>query len=714
MKNFYYNDKPVESSIEDKFQRQNFSDRIASTIINNKSSNGVVIGLYGKWGEGKTTVLNFIRKEIETNSDFIILNFNPWRYSNEEDLIKLFFYKVSELLQKDLDSNKEKLGKFIEKYGSITNLFGFDAPKAVNFLLNIDLEELKDRIDSFLKESEKKLIVFIDDIDRLNKDEIFTLFRLVKLTGDFKKTTYILSFDETMVANAIGSRFGGDDIGAGFNFLEKIIQVPLRLPKISHSDLLKYNYDKIGEILFKNEIKITENDQKVFFTIFSKNLANKLTTPRMVLRYANTLSFSLPLMKEEVNIIDLMLIEAVKVFYPEYYDFIRDNSHFFLFSYDKNFEFDNGIVNERKKILEGHLEKLESKLSSTYEKKNINDLLVHLFPRLNEVFYNSFLQKGERIWRKNKRIGSSYYFQRYFTYSLLKEDLSDFMFDNMLRFIELEDDIYKIFVKFQNLKLDYGISELIEKFNLIVEDLNWEISKKTVNSLVLFGSVLNNQNNNSENLILNDLYQICSFIYNVLSSKKNEPELLAFSKTLMHIKPFSFAFSINEWIRTGRNEEDKIYSRLQELELANELKINLFNEAGDKMFFTVFKECVSYIVATWHEYDIKGFNKYFKEKFSNPENVKLFIISIVPTGVSSKHPFPYMTTFTDKHFNFLKSFFNIEELYAIIKNEYSDEMQIDKVIFSEEVNYQTEINVLRQFEYWYKNDLSKKDKKGSS
>ena len=214
----FSSDKPVSAKADDRFQRYEFSKRISESIVQRESSDGIVIGLYGAWGEGKTSILNFINQELESQESVLTIKLNPWRYGDEETLLKKFFGKIATILGRELENQKEKLGNFISKYGSLGGIFGVDASGIGKSIADVDLEDLKNRIDEFLKESRRKLVIFVDDIDRLDRSEIFTLFKLVKLTADFTNTTYLLSFDEQMVASAIGSRFGEGSQKSGENF----------------------------------------------------------------------------------------------------------------------------------------------------------------------------------------------------------------------------------------------------------------------------------------------------------------------------------------------------------------------------------------------------------------------------------------------------------------------------------------------------------------
>src|SRR3954469_14483410 len=112
----YTADKPINKETEDRFRRYKFSKRIADTIINRKDDESIVIGIYGAWGEGKTSVLNFIDTELKRKKEIITVKFNPWRYGDEVSLLKQFFSKLAAALNLELKSKTEKAGELIKKY----------------------------------------------------------------------------------------------------------------------------------------------------------------------------------------------------------------------------------------------------------------------------------------------------------------------------------------------------------------------------------------------------------------------------------------------------------------------------------------------------------------------------------------------------------------------------------------------------------------------
>jgi predicted KAP-like P-loop ATPase len=167
-------------------------------------------------------------------------------------------------------------------------------------------------------------------MDLVCESEVQYLFKLIKLVGDFYNTTYILAFDDEMVAGALAPLYGDGQKNTGYQFLEKIIQAPLVIPKATKRALVKYAIDLIDDAVKQVKVELTQDDVNRFRAVFDDSFIPAIVNPRLALRYANSLFFSLPLLQGEVSLTDLMLAEALKVFYPQAYDFMRANSGHFL------------------------------------------------------------------------------------------------------------------------------------------------------------------------------------------------------------------------------------------------------------------------------------------------------------------------------------------------------------------------------------------------
>ena len=118
----YRTDAPISDPRLDVFDRETFAHRIADTIGERNDPSSLVVGIYGPWGDGKTTVLNFIRGRLKDYPSIICVSFNPWRMEGEQALLQGFFLTLAEVLDKELTSSSEKLGDLLKKYGALLKL----------------------------------------------------------------------------------------------------------------------------------------------------------------------------------------------------------------------------------------------------------------------------------------------------------------------------------------------------------------------------------------------------------------------------------------------------------------------------------------------------------------------------------------------------------------------------------------------------------------
>lgn len=383
----YSADAPIGKPELDEFNRKEYSERIAQTIVSRKETKSLVVGIYGKWGEGKTTVLNFIESGLKQHSNIVTVFFNPWMFPSETELFVAFYTELAKGLKKSLPTGWENIGKAITDY--VAPIVGLldkadSAEKIGKLLSNVRLEELRDRIGKFLVEQKKLVVVFMDDIDRLDKDEIHAIFRLIKLSANFENVIYVLAFDPEIVEDALSERYFTKKQIAGQNFLEKIVQVPINLPKIPTTDLRRFCYKQIDKALQLSGIEIPESEVQEFTRGFITGIEIKLETPRMALRYANMLNFSLPLVKGEVHVAEFLLIEAIRAFYPDAYEIIKNNRDAFTAMNLSGL----GVHPSEKEEIQKIVEKAFGGLTAD-EANNLRRLITILFPRQTNTIYGS-------------------------------------------------------------------------------------------------------------------------------------------------------------------------------------------------------------------------------------------------------------------------------------------------------------------------------------
>ena len=219
-------DKDVNISA-DTLNRKNFAKNLALNIQNyferQDINDCLTIGLMGEWGSGKTSILNMTEHYLK-DSKIKIIKFNPWIYSSYDQLVGQFF---DELIMEFTDSRDNSFSGFLRQYKIKVNKLELAKKLAVvgTSIIDSKLGSGVERIlDSTSEEDNlahikkkinrqfagRKVICIIDDLDRLSKDEIAEMFKLIKIMADFKNMVYLVAFDKDVVANALEEDYGGE------------------------------------------------------------------------------------------------------------------------------------------------------------------------------------------------------------------------------------------------------------------------------------------------------------------------------------------------------------------------------------------------------------------------------------------------------------------------------------------------------------------------
>ena len=450
-------DKPIETAEEDLLGRSSFATSFGDAIIDYRFKDSIAIGLFGPWGSGKTSIVNMAMEHVVSVSELndkanppIIVRFNPWNFSNENQLIAQFFRQLSAALKKpDNTPLIIDVGDKIERYATlllpISIVAGPQGPAVVGTAVVIgratkeagrwwrkkkqpessdlhepessDLHDAREELNGLLRNQPQKIIVILDDIDRLNNTEVRQIFQLVKSLADFPNTVYVLAFDKTVVINALS-----EEQRDGLQYLEKLIQVHWDVPLISQQTVEQLLFAQLESVFEATPPAIWDKDY--WSNIYTRGLNAFFRNLRDVTRYVNSLQFSFSLVNEEVNGVDFFALTALQVFTPALYDKVRDNKD--LFAGAANYLDDAKTIENRKM----QFDELFDEAMRTTEKvqslqKQLKDLLQLLFPKLKSLNGSAYYAENWlNDWRKACRVCHPDFFDRFFALSLRKGELS--------------------------------------------------------------------------------------------------------------------------------------------------------------------------------------------------------------------------------------------------------------------------------------------------
>lgn len=366
----YSADKPIVSKKEDLLGRSTFSNKLAKAIHEYNDDSGLVIGLFGKWGTGKTSVINMAEEELlrlseDNENKPLIVKFSPWNYSDQDNLISLFFHSLNNKIQNSGNKKiKDTLGKLFKNYSdavdglAVIPTIGPVLAPVLKTLLNAtgdkftkapDLDESKEELKKALLKISSKIVVVIDDIDRLNNSQIRDIFQLVKQVGDFPNVIYVLLMDREVVSSALKEVHNID----GDEYLDKIIQVPFEIPDISKEKLYSILQKKIKKVHENLPIKV-KIDQTYMRYVLNDCVYPYVKTLRDVNRIINIFQFKYGALYEETAFEDMLALTTIEVKEPKLYKWIYENkenvcggvNHAFNKLNDKDFNYRSFYADE--------------------------------------------------------------------------------------------------------------------------------------------------------------------------------------------------------------------------------------------------------------------------------------------------------------------------------------------------------------------------------
>lgn len=324
-------DPPIRKKKEDRLNRARFAEALAEQVAGTPASGGVVFGLLGPYGSGKTSILNMVEETLKEDfGDLAVLWFNPWLFSGTEQLVEHFFEELAAQLLEKPDDRLRRIGEALERYGQLlgplryvpgVGRYAEGAEKATNILGGLLKGRRKEKpasvrtryreLEKALDKLDGKIVIFIDDLDRLSRrEEIQDVIRLVRLNADLPNVVFVLAFDRWRVEEALAGVEGD-----GRAYLEKIVQVVHDVPAIRELDLSSALVEEIKRII--GQAPTGPFDEHEFWNVFHTVIRPLFRNVRDVRRYADALPMTLQVIGDEVRLTDVLALEAIRLQAPD-------------------------------------------------------------------------------------------------------------------------------------------------------------------------------------------------------------------------------------------------------------------------------------------------------------------------------------------------------------------------------------------------------------
>lgn len=295
-------DHPIKSKTEDLLDYNKTALKIAEMIFKISANKAISIGILAPWGNGKTSLLNLISEEI--NDKAIIVKFNPRNSKSVNKIQEDFFIELINSL-KQYHSN---IYAILNEYMDALKLVDSNASvlKLLFRTKHYDRGLLKAQLSSIIKDLPKKLVVIIDDLDRLFSEEIMEVFKLIDSNASFPNTIFLTAYDKDYLNKSLGKniQYHTED------FANKFFNIEIPIPICPYDKLLLYLRTEI-----LNRINSSKEDiehYNSFFRTHIEIIKKYLPTLRDIKRFIDLFITNYSQVMEELNFRDCFLLTIIK------------------------------------------------------------------------------------------------------------------------------------------------------------------------------------------------------------------------------------------------------------------------------------------------------------------------------------------------------------------------------------------------------------------
>jgi KAP-like P-loop domain-containing protein len=423
----WWDDDPIEIDATDDLQRHDFALQVANIVTEiggGVSTSSTVIGLTGPWGSGKTSTLQTAVAVLDTTSTWCVEWLNPWALSGPEAVTRELIASIAAALPPG--RRFDKLKKSIVTYGRyatpLMNLLPIAGQASSSiadaYLAGRDtVDHLAKGLGKRLREMDQRILIVVDDIDRLQPDELLAVFRSVRALGRLPNVHYLLAYDpETLVDVLTHTSIAPDRPDRALAYLEKVVTIRLDQPPTTPVQTDRLLKDGLAAALAQTGTLTT--DQAARLDLERLNLlVPLLREPRRVRRFLSQVRCYLPLVgPEEVDPVDFAVLCLLRLTQPDLYEALYDDR--LLLS---------GAAYDATERLGSWRDgaKVTGLVTDARLHGPLSDALVRIFPLAALGAQTTVVDVGAR--RRSLRVSDPDYVERYFALNKATEPFPDLM-----------------------------------------------------------------------------------------------------------------------------------------------------------------------------------------------------------------------------------------------------------------------------------------------
>ncbi len=524
-------DAPITGPNLDRLDRMAFVRSFAQAIRAAQGTDSIVLALAGPWGSGKSSLLNLVVSELnstETDTPPLLVRFNPWWFTGSGQLVAAFLQQLGAAMGRP--AVKDILGEATEGLEYLADaLVSPGVKKDYGEQFSRDIQILREKVMSIFQKSDRRILIFMDDIVRLSPEEMAQLLLIVRAIADFPNTTYVLSFDYDVVVEAMANKLGVD----GRVYLEKVVQLQIDVPVPRRMTLERMVVAQLSSI--DPEAANLDDEAKTHFRLlFEGGIKHFLSTPRACTRLLNVLRFIYPTLKGQVYYPDLLGLATLMAFSSQAIHAMRSFSDAFYGHCDEK----GKGWGELKMFHERWLAQLSAR-----DQPAVESLVRTLFPKASWALDGPM--RGEDClakWDEQKRICSPKHFDSYFRLGLSAGEAAEYQWQNMVELLDDATSFAKALEQYGPIGDERAVEWLGELLQQASDFVNERASSDQASKL--FMAIIKRgdqialvQDFDEENVLIEPIHWVVSLLRDCLRRIETSSERIAVLKKAMSAQP---------------------------------------------------------------------------------------------------------------------------------------------------------------------------------
>lgn len=324
---------------------KNYAYTITTKLLaTNILKQSYALGITGEWGCGKTTFLNLLKEQLKGKAD--IVEFNPWMCRTPEQVTHDFFASLRHQLSPKYSSLSSPIKKYAKYINSLSltphNILGTEISFSSN---KKSLFENKKELSAIFSSLPQPVAVIIDDIDRLEREEVFEVLRLIRNTADLCNTIYFVAYDKEYVTSILEEK----NIREASSYLEKIFHAEIHLPKVSSHMIWNCLQADIKKQSKKNShiaLTLFQHFGDEDRTLILQTLDNYRRAKRFARIFMLNIDYFGNHFNKEIHILDLFWLELLQVYDKPAYDKLSNDTSSLLYSNSERLTLRPGIAHK--------------------------------------------------------------------------------------------------------------------------------------------------------------------------------------------------------------------------------------------------------------------------------------------------------------------------------------------------------------------------------